>query len=109
MKPVQLACYLMMASAFVLGAVLLMQADRHLQPQAHAEMVIDKGLFTVLSTPGNSNQEYTYVLNNRSSILVAYELTPSKNLEVVGTLDVGKAIQKIRQRLGTDSDSRTTR
>ena len=113
MKPTELACYLLIASAFVLGGFLLVTANQRLQLEsvAQAEMVVDKGDFTILSTSGNSNGEIMYVLNNRSSILVCYEINPNKRLEVVGTLDVGKALQKVKQQTGSDRDSgnRSTR
>ncbi len=110
MKLTQIACCLLLASAFVLGAVLIDRVDDRvaLEPQAQAEMVISQGLFTVMSTGGKSNEEYVYLLDTRSSMLVCYEFSASKKrLEVVGTLDVGRTIQMALNK--TDSDNPGTR
>lgn len=107
MKLTEFACYLMIASAFVLGAILLEKADQRfaLEPHANAEMVISKGLFTVMSTRGKSNEEYVYLLDTRSSMLICYQFSASKKrLDVVGQLDIGRAVDLAIEKFGDDDD-----
>lgn len=105
MKNTEYACYVLIASAFVLGAVVLMQVNSRfeLENQAHAEMLIDRGLFTVLSTQGrNTTEEFIYVLDTRQSVLVCYYHNPSSNqLEVFGTMNIAEAIQLAQRKFGS--------
>lgn len=109
MKLTEFACYLMIASAFVLGAFLLSILDERasLEPQANAEMIVNQGLFTAMSTGGKSNEEYVYVLDNRSSMLVCYQFSASKkSFESVGSLDIGRAVDLAIKKFGGSGDDR---
>ena len=95
--------YLLLVSAFVLSALLIVQiADaRRADPQAvnivnpfespaYGEMVVSKDIFTMLSTRASTDSEVIYLLDNRNEILIAYMVNPNnQRIEAVAQLNVG--------------------
>lgn len=77
MNRIQTACFALLASAFVLAAILVIQIDRKSQPNAaNADMVITQPAFTMMTarTRGQQNNadESLFVLDNTSGTLVVY-------------------------------------
>lgn len=63
------------ASAFVIAALVIIQAGRLQSNPAHAEMAIHHDDFTLLTTRyGSGDNKMLYVINSRDQILLAYEI-----------------------------------
>lgn len=93
MTRTQMACYSLIASAFVLGALVLVQAGRHVETRAEAAMVINKDQLTLLSSKATTSSEVVYVLDSKQERLLVYALEPNrKQIELMpnGVLDLGK-------------------
>ena len=71
MTRIQLACYCLIASAFVLAGLLLNGSDSVL-PEARGDMVLSKGNLTFLTTPTANDEEALFVLDNVSQRLLVY-------------------------------------
>lgn len=86
----QLACYALIASAFVLSGLLVIQ----LQPQpseAEAGMVIKDNNFSVLTARTADDEEALFVLDNTSQrVLIYTQDIARKRLELVGQADLGR-------------------
>lgn len=81
MNRVQMACYSLLASAFILAALVFVQASRLADNRAHAEMTITKGTVTMLSTQSwQADTELVYVLDSRSGVLMCYTLEPNRKI-----------------------------
>ena len=79
MKPIQTACFCLIASAFVLSAILIVRIDDQTLPNAaNADgQVIAQPAFTMMTarTRGGGNgpaEESLFVLDNNSGVLVVY-------------------------------------
>ena len=72
MTRIQLACYSLLAAAFVLAGLLLYSAGGPVLPEAHGEMVLSKGNLTFLTARSASDEEALFVLDNRSQRLLIY-------------------------------------
>jgi hypothetical protein len=93
MQRIQFACYLLLASAFMLGGILLVQAERKLTPKAYGEMVVNRDNLTVMTTRTSPNEEALFVLDNLNEKLLIYEAQlRRKRINFVQMLDL-KAIQ----------------
>lgn len=77
MTRTQLASYCLLASAFVLGAILLVQVSRYVENEARADMVTNARSVTVLSVKTN-NGELLAILDSRNEILLGYLLDASR-------------------------------
>lgn len=86
------ACYLMLASAFVLSALALLQASSLIENRAHAEMVVSKGTVTMVTTQFSGDSEILYVLDSSRSRLFAYVHDPSKRtIVLLDSVDISRA------------------
>jgi hypothetical protein len=92
MKSTQLACYALLASAFILGGLLLTNVKGALlAEQARAHMVINRQNFTVMTTLTRANEEAVFVLNNMTNRLLIYTLNVARNeLVLVGNEDMAR-------------------
>ncbi len=70
------------ASAFVLGAVLIVQAGRNADNQAHAEMTSVTGGYVIMTTQGQ-NGELLYMIDNVNEKLMVYNVIQQRTLELV--------------------------
>lgn len=102
MNRTELACYGLIASAFILGGLVLIQADRIIPSnEAYAEMVVNKDNLTLMTTEVAPNREMVYILDNRSEQLLAYELDPNKKtVELRAKLDVADNMEKATKAAG---------
>lgn len=78
MKRTQTACFALLASAFVLAAILVIRLDQKTEPNAaHADMVITQPAFTLMTarTRGNATngEESLFVLDNTGGTLIVYK------------------------------------
>ena len=67
------------ASAFVIGAMIILQAGKLPSNQAHAEMSSTRGAFTLLTTNSGRGgdmdpDELLYVLDSVGAVLLVYEV-----------------------------------
>ena len=76
------------ASAFVIGALTIVQAGRLPGPAAHAEMVSGRSDYTLLTTDsgtgGDSNpDELLYVIDNRDQVILVYEIEDAREKRMI--------------------------
>ena len=91
MNNIQVACYALIAAAFILAGLLLVQLQGRMIQNAKAEMVIGRQNFTVLTTRTKNDEEAVFVLNNTTDRLLVYRADIGrKRLELVGNEDVGR-------------------
>jgi len=94
MTRTQTACYALIASAFVLAAMLVAGVSRHADTQANADVVVTKNVYTFLSANGvNDGEDFIYVLDNKNERLLCYWHNPRGRIELFGTTDISEAIQ----------------
>lgn len=74
MDHVRLACYALIASAFVLAGLLFVTLDGRFESTAEAEMVIARDNFTLLTATTRGGEESLFVLDNTSGRLLIYTL-----------------------------------
>lgn len=84
MTRIEVACYSLIASAFVLAAVLMMTLEPRLNSVAQADMVIARDNFTLMTAQTRSGEESLFVLDNSNDRLLVYNLNAGrKTLELV--------------------------
>lgn len=87
-----LACYFLIASAFVLAGMLTLKiSDRS---AAQAEMVVQKDIFTVLTAEGISGEQFVYALDNKNEVLLCYAMSSRGQIELYAALDVAGEMNK---------------
>lgn len=101
MNTTQSACYSLMASAFVLAAVLVVQLQqRSILPAAHAEQVINRGSITAMTALTRNGEESLFVLDNLSQKLLVYHTeirgggARKGEMTLVGSTDLAKLFEK---------------
>jgi len=116
MTRTELATYALMASAFVLGALVIhtatsepdadattqnsrasLLAQLPFESTAGADFVVNKNVFTLLSAQGITNEDFLYVLDNKNERLLCYRHTPNGRIELFGALDVAQNVQRAQQ------------
>lgn len=91
MNRIQTACYMLMASAFVMTGLLLVQVGSRLTPEAHAEMVIRGGGITIMTGRTRTGEESLFMLDDVSQQLLVYTADPSrKRMNRDAVLDLTK-------------------
>ncbi|MEX0653588.1 MAG: hypothetical protein WDZ31_06385 [Phycisphaeraceae bacterium] len=95
MNRIQLACFSLVASAFLLAGLLVVQlGDRHdagLSSAAYGGQVIARENFTLLTATTREDEEALFVLENSSGRLVIYRLDPARNeLQLAGGADMNR-------------------
>lgn len=94
MNRTQTACFMLMASAFVLTGVLLVQVGNRLTPEAHAEMVLKAGGISMMTAITREGEESLFLLDDASQRLLVYTSDPArKRLERQAVLDLGNAFR----------------
>jgi hypothetical protein len=95
MKRIELACYCLIASAMVLGGIVLFKAADHVQNQAMANMIVTKDMVTIMSARVDQDKEMLYVLDNKNAQLLGYLIDPNKKrIELMATFDVESFVQQ---------------
>ncbi len=94
MTRIETACYGLLASAFVLTGMLLIQLSS-VSNTAEAAMVISRNNFTLLTAKTRSNEESLFVINNATDRLLIYTLDLGrKRIELSGTADLAEVFQR---------------
>lgn len=90
MKRIEIACYALIASAFVLGGLLVSSLQGKFEPQAQAELVIHRENLTLMTAQTRSSEEALFVMDNVSGKLLIYTLDLGRRrLELAGAADIG--------------------
>jgi hypothetical protein len=91
MNRIQLACYSLLASAFILGGLLLVNLGPRMTSRADAAMVIARDNFTLMTAMTRSQEEALFVLDNLGNRLLVYRLDLGRNrLELAGAADLAQ-------------------
>lgn len=93
MNRIQLAQYSLIASAFVIAALILFQASKHADNQAQAGMVVSGDVITMLTAAQDEDNDIIYTIDNRQQILTAHKLDTNRGgaIELIGRLDLAGA------------------
>lgn len=74
MQPIQIACYSLVASAFLLAGLLVFSLGGQLENEANANLVISRDTFTLMTAQTRQGEEALFVLDNKSARLLIYRL-----------------------------------
>jgi hypothetical protein len=74
MTKMQLACYSLIASSFILAGLLLVSLQDRM-PAAQGSLVVTKDTFTFLTTQARAGDEALFVLDNVNEKLLIYTTT----------------------------------
>ena len=113
MNRIQLACYSLIASAFVLAALLMVQIQHRqltIEQQADAAMVINRDTFTIMTAQTKDDEEALFVLDNLSQKLMVFKYDEKKKSVRIlqdGVIDLA-ALFKGPEKAGV-KPSKTTR
>ncbi len=104
MTRTQLACYSLMASAFLLAGLLIVNLPDRLAPQANAAMVLNKDTLTLLTARTRSDEEALFVLDSLNAKLLIYRLDiGKKQIELAGTADLTQLFETNQEDSGKRS------
>lgn len=91
MTRIHTACYGLIASAFVLAGLLVADLGRQGGSQAHADMVIARPTFAMLTAQTRTDEESLFLLDNASGALLVYRLDVSDDqIELANAVDLGR-------------------
>lgn len=97
-QPMRISPGAMWASAFVLAALVILQAGRLVGGEARAEMVSQAGTFTVL-TADASSEDILLVLDSRKELLLVYKVENANSVELFQRYEVPRLFQDARGRV----------
>lgn len=88
MKRINTASAVLWASAFVLAAMVITQAGRLPVNPAYAEMGVESGGFTLVTSNSGRGEdaapyELLYVLDSRDEVLLVYEIEDARQRQIV--------------------------
>ena len=94
MTHIETACYALIASAFVLGGILVFSLGAQSGNQAYGDLVIARDNFSLMTTRTSNEEEALFVLDNTSGRLYVYTLDVGrKRLELAGGEDLTRVFQ----------------
>jgi hypothetical protein len=81
MKRIEIACYALLASAFILAGMLISSLNQRggILPTADATMVISRGDLTLMTAKTKNSEEALFVLDNYSKRLSIFTVDMAKN------------------------------
>lgn len=87
------AAAVLWASAFIIAALVIVQAGRLQSNPVHADMVQDRGDYTLMTTrSGREENTVLYVMDGRTQTLLVYEVEDARRGQLFlrdgGSLDV---------------------
>lgn len=91
MTNLQMACYGLIASAFILAGLLLVQLQHQamLTQQVQAEMVVNRTNYTMMTTQTRADEEALFIINNVTNRLLIYTTdVSSSRMNMVGNQDL---------------------
>jgi len=118
MNRIQLACYALLASTFILATLFVSsvffraaapangdqprQVASLFENEAVGAMVINRGLVNVLTAQGVGSDDFIYVLDNKNERLFAYAPDQRGNIktDLIAALDVKKVMDAYMQKYG---------
>lgn len=76
------------ASAFVIGALVIIQAGRLPQPAAHGETSAAQGDYTILTADAGRGgdigpDEILYVIDNRDQVIMVYQIEDARRHQII--------------------------
>ena len=89
-KRYEVACFSLLASAFVLAGLLMIQLQNHaVLSSAQAEMVLNRGNITLMTAQTRPNEEAVFVLENTTAKLLVYRVdSVRKRIDLVRNTDL---------------------
>lgn len=88
MNRIETACFGLIASAFILAGLLIVQLSA-VPNTAEASLVITRDNFTLLTAKTKNGEESLFIINNITSRLLIYSLNlPRKSMELVGVAEL---------------------
>ena len=88
MNRIETACYGLIASAFILAGLLIVQLSAT-PNTAEASLVISRDNFTLLTAKTKNGEESLFIINNITSRLLIYSLDMGReSMELVGGADL---------------------
>ena len=88
MTRIQMACYGLMGSAFVIGALLVVQMEnKHVLSTAQADQVVFKNNITAMTARTAQSEEGLFILDNASQRLLIYQTTLRGNAGEVNLVE----------------------
>jgi len=104
MTRIETACYGLIASAFILAGLLLVQVS-DMPNTADASLVISRNNFTLLTAKTRSNEESLFIINNATDRLLVYRLDLArKRIELSGGANLGELFSRGGGSGGNDGD-----
>ena len=89
MNRIQLACYCLIASAFVLAGLVLVRLDGAFTAPARADQIVDLESLTLMTARTAAKDESLFVIDNETSRLLVVRANLSrKKIEVVNSQDL---------------------
>ena len=82
------AAAVLWASAFIIGALILLQAGRLPVNSAHADMVSDRASYAIMTARSGRGRdtdphEVLYVIDSREQVLLMYEIEDTRNRQIL--------------------------
>lgn len=89
MNGIQVACWSLVASAFLLGGILVAELGSLQGDQAKANMVIDRNNFALMTAKTAPGAESLFVLDNMHGELLIYNMNlQNKRLDLAGSVNL---------------------
>ena len=89
------AAAILWASAFLIGAMILLQVGRSgVEPAAHAEMVATGSEYNLLTT-ASQTEDLIYVLERRTGRMLIYGPTQNQGLQLLDVVDVSELVTRL--------------
>ncbi len=109
MTRTETACFGLIASAFILAGLLLVQVSS-MPNNAQASMVISRNNFTLLTAKTRSNEESLFIINNATDRLLIYRLDLArKRIELSGSADLADLFSRSGSGGGDNDGGRSGR
>lgn len=94
MSRIQLACYSLIASAFLLAGLLVVQVGDRLETPAEGAMVINQQNFTLMTARTRSNEEALFVMDDNSGQLMVYKTEVARDrIELAAVVPIRQIFQ----------------
>lgn len=87
------------ASAFVIAALILLQAGRGVGPEARAEMVSSSGAFTILTANGGTD-DVCVILDERNEELLVYRAVAQDRIQFESRVSLREIFVNARAQAG---------
>lgn len=93
MDRIRLACYGLIASAFVLAGLLFVSLDGRLNSTAEADMLIARNNFTLMTARTRDGVESLFLLDNSTGRLLIYTLD-GRDLKLGANVELARIFER---------------